>query len=150
MPPRKAPVKLAPPAPPPAPGPNAKSAEPTDIYCGQRVRLARRLIGASQEQLADAIGVSFQQVQKYENGMNRISISRLIMIANFLHRPVGYFFDGMPGAPASAPGAVPADDRLLTTFESAVIARLLTNATPATRQRAVAVVKALTEADVDA
>lgn len=63
----------------------AESAEPIDVATGARVRLERRKRGISQEALAQKIGVTFQQVQKYENGANRISISRLFMIADALN-----------------------------------------------------------------
>ena len=142
--PRKSAAKLV----PPPVEPNNKAPESADAYCGQRVRLARRTLGQSQQALAEAIGVSFQQVQKYENGANRISISRLVMIANYLHKPVGFFFDGMPGSPDGSGG--PLDERTPSTFEAVVIARLLAKAAPTSRQRAVAVVKALVEVDADA
>lgn len=64
---------------------SVKSAEPIDVATGARVRLERRKRGISQEELAGKIGVSFQQVQKYENGTNRLSISRLFMIAAALN-----------------------------------------------------------------
>lgn len=62
-----------------------ESPHPVDVLVGNRIRARRRLLGASQDQLAQAIGVSFQQVQKYENGTNRISCSRLVEIARYLN-----------------------------------------------------------------
>lgn len=69
--------------------------DPVDIYVGQRVKLARQLVGLSQEKLGEICSVSFQQVQKYEKGANRISASMLVLIAKALNRPVGFFFEGI-------------------------------------------------------
>ncbi len=66
-----------------------------DLHIGKRVRRRRRLLGLTQEQLAGACGVRFQQIQKYECGANRISAARLWMLAQALEVPVGYFFDGL-------------------------------------------------------
>ena len=70
--------------------------DPVDIYVGHRLRQRRTLLGISQGKLADAFGVSFQQVQKYERGTNRISASRLHLLTKILDVPVGYFFEGLP------------------------------------------------------
>jgi transcriptional regulator with XRE-family HTH domain len=66
---------------------------PIDVHVGSRVRLRRTLLGMSQEKLGEAIGLTFQQVQKYERGMNRISASKLWKLSNVLDVPVSYFFD---------------------------------------------------------
>ena len=66
--------------------------DPIDIHVGQRMRLRRTMLGKSQDQMARALGVSFQQVQKYERGTNRISASRLFDVSRFLSVPVSYFF----------------------------------------------------------
>ena len=68
---------------------------PVDVHVGSRVRLRRTLLGMSQGRLGDAIGLTFQQVQKYERGANRVSSSRLFDLARVLDVPVSYFFDGM-------------------------------------------------------
>lgn len=68
---------------------------PTDKYVGSRIRLRRTLLGYSQEKLADALGITFQQVQKYENATNRVGASRLYDIAQVLGVPVSYFYDGL-------------------------------------------------------
>ncbi len=68
---------------------------PIDIHVGSRVRLRRTLLGLSQEKLADAIGLTFQQVQKYERGANRIGASRLYELSRVLDVPVSFFFDDM-------------------------------------------------------
>jgi transcriptional regulator with XRE-family HTH domain len=68
---------------------------PVDLHVGGRVRMRRKLLGVSQEQLADALGLTFQQVQKYERGANRVSASKLYEIAKTLQVPVSFFFDGL-------------------------------------------------------
>src|SRR5690242_4913336 len=76
---------------------------PTDVHVGSRVRLRRTLLGMSQESLGEAIGLTFQQVQKYERGANRISASRLFEMARVLEVPISYFFDDIqdPGSEAA-------------------------------------------------
>lgn len=69
--------------------------DPIDIHVGQRMRLRRTMLGKSQDQMARALGVSFQQVQKYERGTNRISASRLFDVSRFLNVPVSYFFEDL-------------------------------------------------------
>ena len=70
---------------------------PVDVHVGGRLRLRRRLLEMSQTNLGNALGVTFQQVQKYERGANRISASRLFQISQVLDAPISYFFDDMPG-----------------------------------------------------
>ena len=69
-----------------------------DVHVGSRIRLRRKLYGVSQEKLADALGLTFQQVQKYERGRNRVSASKLYETARFLEVPITYFFEGLSGA----------------------------------------------------
>jgi transcriptional regulator with XRE-family HTH domain len=71
-----------------------------DNHVGSRVRMRRMMLSMSQESLGDAIGVTFQQVQKYEKGRNRISASRLQRISQILQVPVPFFFEGAPGGAA--------------------------------------------------
>ena len=71
--------------------------DPVDAHVGARLRVRRALVGMSQEQLGSAVGVSFQQVQKYERGINRMGASRLYQFAHLLYVPVSYFFDEMDG-----------------------------------------------------
>src|SRR5678815_4355896 len=68
---------------------------PIDVHVGNRLRQRRTLLGMSQEKLGEAIGLTFQQVQKYERGMNRIGSSRLFDLARVLDVPVSYFFEDM-------------------------------------------------------
>ncbi len=75
---------------------------PVDVHVGARLRQRRTLLGMTQTNLSDAIGVSFQQMQKYENGANRISASRLFDLSRILDVPVEYFFDDMPTAVAAS------------------------------------------------
>lgn len=73
----------------------SRSPNPVDLHVGGRVRMRRKMLGISQERLADALGLTFQQVQKYERGANRISASKLYEIARFLSAPIAYFFEGL-------------------------------------------------------
>ena len=75
-----------------------KSPNPTDKHVGSRVRMRRMMLGMSQEKLGDALGLTFQQVQKYEKGTNRIGASRLQQISNILQVPVSFFFEGAPNS----------------------------------------------------
>lgn len=80
-----------------------KSPNPTDRYVGGRVRMRRMMLGMSQEKLGDALGLTFQQVQKYEKGANRIGASRLQHIAHIFQVPVAFFFEGAPSIPGHHP-----------------------------------------------
>jgi len=71
-----------------------ESPNPVDIYVGQRIKNLRIMRGKSQSDLAKAMGLTFQQIQKYEIGTNRVSASKLFAAATYLEVPVGYFFDG--------------------------------------------------------
>lgn len=93
----------------PAHGRGSGKPNPIDVHVGQRVRLRRTLLGMSQEKLGEAIGLTFQQVQKYERGANRIGASRLFDLSRVLDVPVGYFFEEMANgvaqrSPAPAAG----------------------------------------------
>lgn len=76
-----------------------KIPNPIDVHVGSRVRLRRTMMGMSQEKLGEDLGITFQQVQKYEKGTNRIGASRLQNISEILQAPVSFFFDGLPGLP---------------------------------------------------
>ena len=73
----------------------ARSPNPVDLHVGGRIRMKRKVLGVSQERLAEALGLTFQQVQKYERGANRVSASKLYEIARFLQAPISYFFEGL-------------------------------------------------------
>jgi transcriptional regulator with XRE-family HTH domain len=80
---------------------------PIDVYVGVRIRLRRTLLGTSQTALAEAVGLTFQQVQKYEKGTNRVSSSRLLDMANALDVAIPYFFEDMSaGVSAQTPSAL--------------------------------------------
>ena len=76
--------------------PKIDTPSPVDVHVGSRVRLRRTLLGMSQEKLGNAIGLTFQQVQKYERGANRIGASRLFDLSRVLDVPVAFFFEEMP------------------------------------------------------
>src|SRR6266700_2268076 len=79
-------------------------ATPVDKHVGSQVRMRRKILGMSQETLADALGLTCQQVQKYEKGVNRIGAGRLQYISHILHVPVPYFFEGAPQLPGQSNG----------------------------------------------
>ncbi|MFD1703195.1 helix-turn-helix domain-containing protein [Methylopila henanensis] len=81
-----------------------KTPNPVDKHVGSRVRMRRVLIGMSQEKLGEALGITFQQIQKYEKGTNRIGASRMQQIATVMGVPVSYFFDDAPGSEPTTPG----------------------------------------------
>ncbi|MEM1375031.1 MAG: helix-turn-helix transcriptional regulator [Pseudomonadota bacterium] len=70
---------------------------PVDVHVGKRIRHRRWMVGMTQQQLAEQVGIKFQQIQKYETGMNRVSASRLWDIAETLKVPVSFFFSGLDG-----------------------------------------------------
>jgi transcriptional regulator with XRE-family HTH domain len=80
------------------PLPRKNVPSPTDRHVGSRVRMRRKMLAMSQEQLADALGITYQQVQKNEKGANRIGASRLQQISHILQVPVAFFFEGAPNA----------------------------------------------------
>jgi transcriptional regulator with XRE-family HTH domain len=77
---------------------------PIDVHVGSRIRLRRTLLGMSQEKLGEALGLTFQQVQKYERGVNRVGASRLFDLARVMDVPISFFFDDMPDAVAAGLG----------------------------------------------
>ena len=78
---------------------NKKQPNPIDIHVGSRVRLRRMMLGMSQEKLGEQLGITFQQIQKYEKGTNRIGASRLQHIARVLSVPISFFFEDAPPTP---------------------------------------------------
>ncbi|WP_439124686.1 helix-turn-helix domain-containing protein [Marivita sp.] len=89
-------------------------AHPVDVHVGKRVRHRRWLVGMTQQQLAEKVGIKFQQIQKYETGANRVSASRLWDIADALDVPVAFFFEGIEDAEqkeanTASTEAIPAD-----------------------------------------
>lgn len=79
-----------------------KQPNPIDIHVGSRIRLRRTMLGMSQEKLGESLGITFQQVQKYEKGTNRVGASRLQNIASILNVPVSFFFEDAPDDSAAS------------------------------------------------
>jgi transcriptional regulator with XRE-family HTH domain len=96
---------------------------PVDVHVGKRIRHRRWMNGTTQQQLAEAVGIKFQQIQKYETGMNRVSASRLWDIANVLKTDVSFFFEGLDdaGQKAAADSDMPGD--ILTDKEALELLR---------------------------
>jgi transcriptional regulator with XRE-family HTH domain len=132
---------------------NAKAPNAIDIYVGSRVRMRRLLLGLSQERLADQIGVTFQQVQKYEKGMNRIGASRLQRIAEVLSAPPSFFFQQDDAQPLTLEGlemTAKADpvSEFLRSKEGLTLNRAFLKITdPHIREKIVSLVKAMAQAD---
>lgn len=126
-----------------------RSANAIDRKIGQRVRSRRLEIGMSQERLAELLGVTFQQVQKYEKGVNRIAASRLHDIATSLDMPVARFFEGLTGGRAAGGVAEPRQDYVddvLATPEGAQLMQLFASIKNVkVRRRVIELVKALAE-----
>src|ERR1700761_6201472 len=97
-----------------------KQASPIDVQVGNRVRLRRMLIGMSQEKLGEMLGLTFQQIQKYEKGVNRIGAGRLFEVSRILDVPIDYFYEGAPehAAPPAAGFAEPAETPPVVSFLS--------------------------------
>ncbi|HEX4028331.1 MAG TPA: helix-turn-helix transcriptional regulator [Rhizomicrobium sp.] len=85
-----------------------KQANPIDVQVGNRVRIRRMLIGMSQERLGDLLGLTFQQVQKYEKGVNRIGAGRLFEVSRILNVPIDFFYEGLTAAPGASEGDIAA------------------------------------------
>src|SRR5215212_7268087 len=108
-----------------------KAPNPTDRHVGSRVRMRRMMLSMSQEKLGDALGLTFQQVQKYEKGTNRIGASRLQQISDILQVPVSFLFEGGPTGSINANGIVSAPSpayvsEFLATSEGLALTRAFT------------------------
>lgn len=130
-----------------------------DLHVGKRLRRRRRLLGLTQQQLAESIGIRFQQIQKYECGANRVTASRLYELAVALNVPVNYFFEGLQAAAAPAtPGApgAPANDRdliaadVLSQKETLELIRAYYKLGERPRRRLLDLAKALQDESTDA
>lgn len=136
-----------------------KQPSSVDAHVGSRVRLRRMLIGMSQEKLGELLGLTFQQVQKYEKGANRIGASRLYDISKILNVPVQYFFEELPnqaGAPLNGHGLSEPDREpfvmdFVSSTEGLQLIRSYTKVTdPRVRKRILELVKSLGGEDEDA
>lgn len=94
----------------------SRTPDPIDIHVAARLRMRRMMQGVSQEALAARIGVTFQQIQKYEKGQNRIGASRLFQLAEALSAPIGYFFEGLEEGQAAV--APPVDEAVMAALTS--------------------------------
>ena len=131
-----------------------KAANPVDKHVGSRVRMRRKMLGMSQTKLGDALGVTFQQVQKYEKGTNRIGASRLQHISHILQVPVPYFFEGAPqltGQPkgfGQAPSPAYVSEFLATTDGLALTKAFTRIKEPKLKRRIVDLVEEIMEDDL--
>jgi transcriptional regulator with XRE-family HTH domain len=120
---------------------STKAPNPVDKYVGSRVRMRRIMLGMSQEKLGEALGLTFQQVQKYEKGTNRVGASRLQQISEILQVPVSFLFDGGPsGAPNGEgfEGASPAYvSDFLATSEGLALTRAFTRIADSKMRRSI-------------
>ena len=96
---------------------------PVDVHVGKRIRQRRWMNGTTQQQLAEAVGIKFQQIQKYETGMNRVSASRLWDIANVLGVTVSFFFEGLDAEGKTAETASDMPGDILTDKEALELLR---------------------------
>lgn len=127
--------------------------DPTDTHVGARVRMRRLMLGVSQTDLANAVGVTFQQVQKYEKGTNRISASRLQQMSSVLQVPIPFFFEGLPAAKSTSKqigdAASPAyvSDFLATSDGLSLVKFFMQITDPKLRRRLVTLVEAIASGD---
>ncbi|MEM1040274.1 MAG: helix-turn-helix domain-containing protein [Pseudomonadota bacterium] len=129
-----------------------KKPNPIDVHVGSRVKLRRTMQGMSQEKLGDALGITFQQIQKYEKGTNRIGASRMQQIAAALKVPVAFFFEDAPsGIGQTVPGLAEASDTtyvvdFLSTTEGIQLNRAFVRITnTAVRRRIIDMVRTLAD-----
>ena len=131
-----------------------KAPNPIDKHVGSRVRMRRMMLSMSQEKLGDALGLTFQQVQKYEKGTNRIGASRLQQISTILQVPVAFFFEGAPDLPGGrasvgkdAPSPTYVADFLATSDGLALTKAFMRIADPKLRRRIVDLVEQIAGED---
>lgn len=129
-----------------------KEPNPIDVHVGSRIRMRRMMLGMSQEKLADGLGLTFQQVQKYEKGANRVGASRLQAISAILNVPVSFFFEDAPQVPSpskrpvEAPSTDFVTDFLASTDGQALVKAFVRIKAPAVRRSVVRVVEAISDA----
>jgi len=132
-----------------------KAPNPIDKHVGSRVRMRRMMLAMSQEKLGDALGLTFQQVQKYEKGTNRIGASRLQQISHILQVPVAFFFEGAPnlrgqdGPRTDAPSPAYVPDFLATSEGLALTKAFMKIKVPKLRRRIVDLVEEIAGEDDD-
>jgi transcriptional regulator with XRE-family HTH domain len=132
-----------------------RSPNPVDVHVGSRIRLRRKIMGVSQERLAESLGLTFQQVQKYERGSNRVSASKLYEIAATLQTQITYFFEGLADPSAIQDGEVaPEAERFVQDFllmpEGLELAGLFPKITRArVRRRVLDLVRSMAEEETE-
>lgn len=124
-----------------------KQAHTVDRHVGAAIRLRRRFLNLSQEHLARQLGLTFQQIQKYERGSNRVSASKLHKIAEVLKVPVAYFFEGIPGAEGASEET---DEQkrvrdFLNSRDAVELTDLWTQVSPKARRAVLSVLRAMTD-----
>ncbi len=128
---------------------------PIDVHVGNRVRLRRLMLGMSQETLGKALGLTFQQIQKYEKGSNRIGASRIFKLSELLEVPIQYFYDDYDGVIGAAPGMAEggAGDsfmELLNSPEGIQLCRYFSEISdPKVRKRVLELVRSIAEGERD-
>ena len=127
---------------------SAKRPNPTDVYVGSRIRMRRKILGLSQEKLGEKLGITFQQIQKYEKGTNRVGASRLQAMSGALDVPVSYFF---PDAEAGQGGGMQEEGAafmmdFMSTSEGLELSRAFTKIrNPKLRRKVLELVRAMAE-----
>ena len=124
-----------------------RAPNPVDKHVGSRIRMRRMMLGMSQEALGDGLGLTFQQVQKYEKGMNRIGAGRLQHISHILQIPVPFFFEGSPHGEAPSPAYV--SDFLATADGLALTKAFMRIEKPTLRRRIVELVEEIAGGDFE-
>ncbi|MET0272881.1 MAG: helix-turn-helix transcriptional regulator [Phenylobacterium sp.] len=125
---------------------------PIDRHVGLRIRMRRKEMSFSQEKLAEALGLTFQQVQKYERGANRVSASKLWEVAQALKTSVSYFYEGLAEVPGEAPLGIsaPSAQEFLLTNEGMELAATFPKITrPRLRRKVLELVRAMIESDIE-
>lgn len=127
---------------------SGKRPNPTDVYVGSRIRMRRKMMGLSQEKLGEKLGITFQQIQKYEKGTNRVGASRLQAMSDALEVPVSFFFP--ESSPSGPPGMQEESATFMMDFMSTSEGLDLTRAfirirNPKVRRKIVELVRALSE-----
>ncbi|KXF79561.1 Cro/Cl family transcriptional regulator [Paramesorhizobium deserti] len=131
---------------------NKKKPNPIDVHVGSRIRLRRNMLGLSQEKLGESLGITFQQIQKYEKGTNRVGASRLQAISSILNVPVSFFFEDAPGSTTPGAGSFGEDSEatyvvdFLNSNEGVQLTRSFTKISdPKVRRKIIDLVKSLAD-----
>ncbi|MFD1198176.1 helix-turn-helix domain-containing protein [Brucella gallinifaecis] len=129
---------------------NKKKPNPIDVHVGSRIRLRRNMLGLSQEKLGESLGITFQQIQKYEKGTNRVGASRLQAISSILNVPVSFFFEDAPGSTTNTQAGFAEDNEatyvvdFLSSNEGVQLTRAFTKISdPKVRRKIIDLVKSL-------